>query len=296
MKGPIFTGCGVAIITPFKNGAVDFDAFGKIIDWQIESGTDCVVVCGTTGESATMTNAERLQTIQYCVERVNGRVPVIAGSGTNDTAHAIELSKDAQSAGADALLLVTPYYNKATQNGLILHYQRILDAVNLPCVLYNVPSRTGVNIAPETYAKLAEHPNIHGVKEASGNLGAIQKTLNLCPDDFYIWSGNDDETATISVLGGKGVISVVANVFPSEMRRLTQLCAANDYAAAGKLQVKLKALCDAMFCEVNPIPVKAAMNLMGLDAGEYRLPMCEPSPEHLEHIRGVLKEYGLLKG
>ena len=181
MKDPIFTGCGVAIITPFKNGAVDFDAFGKIIDWQIESGTDSIVVCGTTGESATMSNAERLQTIRYCVERVNGRVPVIAGSGTNDTAHAIALSKDAQSAGADALLLVTPYYNKATQNGLLLHYQRILDAVNLPCVFYNVPSRTGVNIAPETYAKLAEHPNAHGVKEASGNLGAIQKTLNLCP-------------------------------------------------------------------------------------------------------------------
>ncbi|MBR3569500.1 MAG: 4-hydroxy-tetrahydrodipicolinate synthase [Oscillibacter sp.] len=295
MRDPIFTGCGVAIVTPFKNGGVDFDAFGKIIDWQIESGADAVVVCGTTGESATMSNAERLQTVEYCVKRVGGRVPVVAGTGTNDTAHAVELSKDAQRAGADALLLVTPYYNKASQNGLVLHFNRIMDAVDLPCILYNVPSRTGVNIAPETYAKLAQHPNAHGVKEASGNLGAIQKTLNLCPEDFYVWSGNDDETAAISMLGGKGVISVVANVFPSGMRDLTRLCAANDYAAAGKLQVKLKALCDAMFCEVNPIPVKAAMNLMGLGAGEYRLPMCEPSPENLERIRNVLKEYGLLK-
>lgn len=295
MRSPIFTGCGVAIVTPFKDGAVDLDAFGKILDWQIQEGTDAIVVCGTTGESATMTNEERFKTVEFCVQRVAGRVPVIAGSGTNDTAHAVELSKDAERAGADALLLVTPYYNKATQNGLLLHYRRILDEVHLPCVLYNVPSRTGVNIAPETYAKLAEHPNVNGVKEASGNLGAIQKTLNLCPEDFYIWSGNDDETVPISVLGGQGVISVVSNVFPSEMRKLTRLCAANDYAAAGKLQVKLKALCDAMFCEVNPIPVKAAMNLMGLNAGEYRLPMCEPSPENLERIRNVLKEYGLLK-
>lgn len=296
MNSPIFTGCGVAIVTPFKPDGVDFDAFGRIIDWQIEQGTDAVVVCGTTGESATMTNEERLRTIAYCVERVNGRVPVIAGSGTNDTAHAVELSKDAQRAGADALLLVTPYYNKATQNGLILHYRRILDAVDRPCILYNVPSRTGVNITPETCAKLAEHPNIHGIKEASGNLNAVQDIFRLCPENFYVWSGNDDQTVPICVLGGQGVISVVANVFPSEMRRMTELCKANDYAAAGKLQVRMKRLCDAMFCEVNPVPVKAAMNLMGLHAGEYRLPMCEPTPEHLEHIRDVLKEYGLLQG
>lgn len=296
MKSPIFTGCGVAIVTPFRNDAVDFDAFGKIIDWQIDSGTDAIVVCGTTGESATMSNAERLRTIAYCVERVNGRVPVIAGSGTNDTAHAVELSRDAQKAGADALLLVTPYYNKATQTGLILHYQRILDAVERPCILYNVPSRTGVSIAPETCAKLAEHPNIHGIKEASGNLSAVQNIFNLCPEDFFVWSGNDDETVPICALGGQGVISVVANVYPSEMRRMTELCKRNDYAAAGKIQVSLKRLCDAMFCEVNPVPVKAAMNLMGLPAGEYRLPMCDPSPANLERIRDVLKEYGLLQG
>ncbi|MBQ9522079.1 MAG: 4-hydroxy-tetrahydrodipicolinate synthase [Oscillospiraceae bacterium] len=296
MKSPIFTGCGVAIVTPFRNDAVDLDAFGKIIDWQIDSGTDAIVVCGTTGESATMSNAERLRTIAYCVERVNGRVPVIAGSGTNDTAHAVELSRDAQKAGADALLLVTPYYNKATQTGLILHYQRILDAVERPCILYNVPSRTGVSIAPETCAKLAEHPNIHGIKEASGNLSAVQNIFNLCPEDFFVWSGNDDETVPICALGGQGVISVVANVYPSEMRRMTELCKRNDYAAAGKIQVSLKRLCDAMFCEVNPVPVKAAMNLMGLSAGEYRLPMCDPSPANLERIRDVLREYGLLQG
>ena len=296
MKSPIFTGCGVAIVTPFRNDAVDFDAFGKIIDWQIDSGTDAIVVCGTTGESATMSNEERFRTIAYCVERVNGRVPVIAGSGTNDTAHAVELSKDAQNAGADALLLVTPYYNKATQTGLILHYQRILDAVERPCILYNVPSRTGVSIAPETCAKLAEHPNIHGIKEASGNLSAVQNIFNLCPEDFFVWSGNDDETVPICALGGQGVISVVANVYPSEMRRMTELCKRNDYAAAGKIQVSLKRLCDAMFCEVNPVPVKAAMNLMGLPAGEYRLPMCDPSSANLERIRDVLKEYGLLQG
>lgn len=296
MKSPIFTGCGVAIVTPFRDNAVDLDAFGKIIDWQIDSGTDAIVVCGTTGESATMSNAERLRTIAYCVERVNGRVPVIAGSGTNDTAHAVELSKDAQKAGADALLLVTPYYNKATQTGLILHYQRILDAVERPCILYNVPSRTGVSVAPETCAKLAGHPNIHGIKEASGNLSAVQNIFNLCPEDFFVWSGNDDETVPICALGGQGVISVVANVYPSEMRRMTELCKRNDYAAAGKIQVSLKRLCDAMFCEVNPVPVKAAMNLMGLPAGEYRLPMCDPSPANLERIRDVLKQYGLLQG
>ena len=295
MREPIFTGSGVAIITPFNSDGVDFDAFGKLIDWQIESGTEAIIVCGTSGESATMTNKERLDTIAYCVERVNKRVPVIAGSGTNDTAHAVELSKDAQSAGADALLLVTPYYNKATQKGLVLHFQRILDAVELPCVLYNVPSRTGVNITPQTCAKLAEHPNTHGIKEASGNLGAIQDMLRLCPEDFYIWSGNDDETVPIFALGGKGVISVVANVFPSGMRRMTDLCKQNDFAAAGKMQVEMKALCDAMFCEVNPIPAKAALNLMGRHGGEFRLPLCEPSPENLERIRNVLTEYGLLK-
>jgi 4-hydroxy-tetrahydrodipicolinate synthase len=190
--------------------------------------------------------------------------------------------------------VVTPYYNKATQNGLIKHYQTIADAVTKPLILYNVPSRTGVNIAPETYAELAKHPNINGVKEAGGNLSNIQKTRNLCPEDFYIWSGNDDETAAICLLGGIGVISVVANILPAEMHALVQLCLENDFASAGNLQLYLKAFCDAMFCEVNPIPVKTAMNLLGMHAGALRLPLCPPTEDHLEHIRRVLSQYALL--
>ena len=241
-----------------------------------------------------MTYKERMQAIELCVEHVNGRIPVIAGSGSNSTEVALALSKDAVSAGADALLVVTPYYNKATQNGLIRHYQVIADAATKPLILYNVPSRTGVTIAPETYVELAKHPNINGVKEAGGNLGAIQKTRNLCPEDFYVWSGNDDETAAICLLGGVGVISVVANILPAEMHALVRLCLENDFAAAGKLQLYLKELCDTMFCEVNPIPVKTAMNLLGMDAGALRLPLCSPTESHLEQIRQTLVKYGLL--
>ena len=294
MRNPVFTGSGVAIVTPFHGDAVDFPAFGRLIDWQIENGTDAIVVCGTTGEAATMSDAEKRRAVEYCVERVNGRVPVIAGSGTNDTAHAVRLSRDAEAAGADALLLVTPYYNKASKKGLLLHYQKIADTVSLPCVLYNVPSRTGVNIDPETCAELAKHPNITGIKEASGNLGAVQKIRELCPENFTVWSGNDGDTVSICAMGGRGVISVVANVLPAGMHDLTALCLANDYAAAGEMQVKLKKLCDVLFCEVNPIPVKTALNLMGWNAGDFRLPMCPPTEEHLELIRRTLEEYQLL--
>ena len=241
-----------------------------------------------------MTYGERMRTIEFCVEHVDGRVPVIAGSGSNATEVTVPLSRDAQHAGADALLLVTPYYNKASQAGLIRHYQVVADAVDRPLILYNVPSRTGVSIAPETYVQLARHPNIVGVKEASGNLGNIQRTRALCPADFYIWSGNDDETVPICALGGVGVISVVANIAPALMHRLTQLCLAGDYKAAGALQVELKALCDAMFCEVNPIPVKTAMGLMGLCEGTLRLPLCEPSAANRERIRSTLVGYGLM--
>ena len=209
-----------------------------------------------------MTYRERMRTIEFCVEHIAGRIPVIAGSGSNSTEVAISLSKDAERAGADGLLVVTPYYNKANQIGLIRHYQVIADAVNSPVILYNVPSRTGVNISPESYAELAKHPNIIGTKEASGNLSNIQKTRNLCGEDFFIWSGNDEETAAICLLGGMGVISVVANILPAEMHALVRLCLENDYEAAGKLQLYLKDFCDAMFCDVNPIPVKTAMNLL----------------------------------
>ena len=294
MKEPIFTGSGVAIITPFKGGMVDYDALEKLLSFQLKSGTDAIIVCGTTGESATMSYHERMRTIEFCVNYVNKRVPVIAGSGSNSTENAVALSRDARRAGADALLVVTPYYNKATQVGLVRHYRVIADAVDIPLILYNVPSRTGVNIAPETYADLAQHPNIAGTKEASADLSAIQRTRNLCPPDFTIWSGNDDETVPICALGGKGVISVAANVVPELMHRMVKSCLAGDYGAAGQLQLKLKPLCDALFCEVNPIPVKTAMSMMGLCSGELRLPLCPPTEEHTALIHATLESYGLL--
>lgn len=240
-----------------------------------------------------MTHEERAETIGFCVRHVGGRVPVIAGSGSNSTENAVTLSREAELRGADALLVVTPYYNKASQAGLLRHYRAIAAAVSSPIILYNVPSRTGVSIAPETYAALAELPNIAGVKEASGDLGGIQRTRALCPEDFTIWSGSDDETVPICALGGKGVISVAANILPAEMHRLAQLCLQNDFAAAGELQVHLKEFCDAMFCEVNPIPVKTALSLLGWKVGELRSPMCPPSPENLERIKRTLARYGL---
>lgn len=293
MKQPIFIGSAVAIVTPFRERGIDLEALGKLLDFQLENGTDAIVVCGTTGEASTMTYQERAETIAFCVRHVGGRVPVIAGSGSNSTENAVTLSREAERQGADALLVVTPYYNKATQAGLLRHYRTIADATALPIILYNVPSRTGVSIAPETYAALAEHPNIVGVKEASGNLGNVQRTRTLCPEDFTIWSGNDDETVPICALGGKGVISVVANILPAEMHRLTQLCLKNDFITAGELQVHLKDFCDTMFCEVNPIPVKTALGLLGWRVGELRSPMCPPSGENLERIKTVLAQYGL---
>ena len=294
MKHPIFTGSGAAIITPFNRESVDLKCLASLLDFQLENHTDAIIVCGTTGEASTMTYRERMRTIEFCTEYINGRIPVIAGSGSNSTEVAIALSKDAERAGADGLLVVTPYYNKANQAGLIRHYQVIADAVSCPVILYNVPSRTGVSIAPESYAELAKHPNIIGTKEASGNFSNLQKTKNLCPEDFCIWSGNDDETVPICALGGVGVISVAANIIPSAMHRLVQLCLQNDFKAAGTLQLELKPLCDALFCDVNPIPVKTALNLMGLNAGAVRLPLYEPSESNLEHIRQILKNYGLL--
>jgi len=293
VKSPLFTGSGVAIVTPFQGDTVDLTAMGKLIDYQLENGTDAIIVCGTTGESSTMTYRERMHTVEFCINYVDGRVPVIAGSGSNNTVNAVTLSRDAEEAGADGLLVVTPYYNKATQQGLIRHYETIADSVDLPVILYHVPSRTGVTFAAETYAVLSRHPNIIGVKEASGNLSLVQKTRNLCPEDFYIWSGNDDETVPICVLGGKGVISVVANVLPKEMHELVSLCLENKFREAGELQLKLKEFCDAMFCEVNPIPVKTALNLIGREAGDLRLPLCEPTAANREHIRQTLLKYGL---
>lgn len=241
-----------------------------------------------------MTYEERAETIAFCVRHAGGRVPVIAGSGSNSTENAVTLSREAERRGADGLLVVTPYYNKASQAGLLRHYRTIADAVSLPLILYNVPSRTGVSIAPETCAALAEAPNIVGIKEASGNLGNVQRIRALCPEDFSIWSGNDDETAPIMLFGGKGVISVAANVMPGEMHRLTEACLKGDFVTAGRMQLELRKLCEALFWEVNPIPVKTALAMMGYCQERFRSPMCEMEPENRERLAGVLAEYGLI--
>ena len=297
MKPPIFTGSCTAMVTPYspKDGSIDYARMDALLEMQVKGGTAAVVICGTTGENATQPIPEHEKLVEHCIEVVNGRMKVIAGVGSNDSNSALGMAKSAKAAGADGLLEVTPYYNKASQAGLIRHYNVIADAVQIPLVLYDVPSRTGVTIAPETYAELAKHPNINGVKEAAGNLSALQKTRSLCPDDFSIWSGNDDETAAICLLGGKGVISVAANVVPAQMHRLTELCFANDFAAAGRLQLELKDLCDALFCDVNPIPVKTALGLMGWDVGPLRLPLCSPGPAQLARIQSALEQYGLLE-
>lgn len=294
MKQPVFTGSGVAIITPFTNDGVDYPALSRLLDFQLENGTDAIIVCGTTGEAAAMSYAERARTIEAVARHVDGRVPVIAGTGSNNTENAIALSADAVRAGADALLVVTPFYNKATPKGLIRHYTAIADAAEKPVILYHVPSRTGVKCTAEVYAALAEHPNIVGVKEAGGDLALVQKTRELCPEDFYIWSGNDDETAPIMLFGGKGVISVAANVAPGEMHRLTEACLNGDFVTAGKMQLKLRKLCEALFWEVNPIPVKTALAMMGYCQERFRSPMCEMEPENRERLADVLAEYGLL--
>ena len=294
MKKPIFTGSAAAVATPFTGSGVDFPALRKHLDFLLENGTDALVICGTTGEAATMSYQERMETVEAAVRHVDGRVPVIAGTGSNNTENAIALSRDAVSAGADGLLVVTPFYNKATQKGLVRHFAAVADKAEKPVILYNVPSRTGVKCAAETYAQLAGHPNIQGVKEASGDLALVQKTRELCPEDFYIWSGNDDETAPIMLLGGSGVISVAANVVPREMRQLTAACLAGDFVSAGKMQLRLRKLCEALFWEVNPIPVKTALSMMGYCQERFRLPMCEMEEENRDRLRAVLAEYGLV--
>ena len=294
MKKAVFKGCATALITPFTHDSIDYDAFKHLIDVQLGAGINALVVCGTTGEASTMSYAERMRTIEIAVDHVAGRVPVIAGTGANSTETAIALSRDVEQIGVDALLVVTPYYNKATQRGLVRHYETIADLVDKPVMLYNVPSRTGVSCTAETYATLSAHPNIIGVKEASGNLSLVQKTRELCPDDFYIWSGNDDETAPIMLLGGVGVISVVSNVAPQEMLTLTQACLNEDFRKAGELQIYLRRLCEILFREVNPIPVKTAMSMMGYCQEIFRLPLCEMSEENRKELNQVLKFYSLL--
>ncbi len=295
MRTPVFTGSCPALVTPFdQNNIINYDAFGKLIDAQIEAGVDAVCVCGTTGESATMSIREHIAAVEFCVKRVNHRVKVIAGAGSNDTSAAVYLSQHAQDSGADALLHVTPYYNKASQTGLIKHYEYIADRVELPIILYNVPSRTGVSFTAETYKVLSQNPKINGVKEASGNFSLLAHTRFLCGEDFYIWSGNDDQVVPMMALGAKGVISVASNIVPEVMVKMSHLCLENDFAAASQLQIQYMDLIDALFTEVNPIPIKAAMNLLGQEAGPLRLPLCDISEKNLEVLRQAMKRANLL--
>lgn len=293
MKKLPFTGSGVALITPFKNGKVNFDKLGELIEYHIAEGTDSIIICGTTGEAATMPDAEHLSVIEYTVQKAAGRIPIIAGTGSNDTAHGVNLSKEAVKLGADALLLVTPYYNKATQKGLIAHYNKMAAAVDVPIILYCVPGRTGVNILPETLLELSKTENIVAVKEASGNISQVAKIAALCGDALAIYSGDDDMTVPIMSLGGVGVISVAANIVPRDVHNLTQLYFDGDTAGARKLQLSLLELMESMFYEVNPIPVKTAMNLLGWDVGELRLPLCEMEDKNLERLKKALTNYGL---
>ena len=296
MKEPIFTGAAVAIITPMnEDGTVNYDEFARFIDWQIENGTDAVVICGTTGESSTLEVDEHIECIRWCINYVNGRCKVIAGTGSNSTASAIEMSKEACKDGADALLLVTPYYNKTSQRGLVAHYKAIHDATDKPIILYNVPSRTGVNILPETAAELAKLPRINGIKEASGNLEQIAKINELCGDELNIWSGNDDQIVDVLERGGKGVISVLSNVCPQETHDIVAKYLAGDVAGSKALLEKYMKLAKTLFCDVNPIPVKEAVNMMGFKAGHCRLPLIDMTEENKAMMKETLKEYGLIK-
>lgn len=273
MKNTVFTGAATAIITPLNENGIDFESFGKLIEWQISEGIDAIVAAGTTGEGSTLTDEEHKQVIKFCVDKVAGRVPVIAGTGSNDIAYAISLTKYACKVGADAMLIVTPYYNKATQNGLIKSFTSIADASTKPCILYNVPSRTGCNLKPETCAVLAKHPNIVGIKEASGDISQVAAISHLCGDEIDIYSGNDDQIVPVISLGGKGVISVLSNLLPRETSQICHSFLNGDTETARQMQLNYLPLIDSLFCEVNPIPVKAAMSVLGYCDNYLRLPL-----------------------
>jgi 4-hydroxy-tetrahydrodipicolinate synthase len=294
MKQPIFTGSSVAIVTPFRDGNIDYEKLAQLLDYQISNGTAAITICGTTGESSTQTLEEHMAAVEYTIKYVNGRCKVIAGAGSNDTQAALMLSQHADKAGADGLLLVTPYYNKATQKGLIQHYTYIADRVNTPIILYNVPGRTGCGFTVDTYKALSKHPMINGVKEASGNVSQVARTVAACGDDLNIWSGNDDQIVALMALGAKGVISVLANICPKETAKIAQLCLDGNFAEAAKMQCDYMQLIDALFCEVNPIPIKTAMNLMGFDVGPLRLPLCDMEEKNLNTLKAALTAKGLL--
>lgn len=296
MKNRIFTGAGVALITPMNEDmTVNYDKLGELIDFQIENHTDAIIICGTTGESSTLSDVEHRDVIKYAVDRVNHRIPVIAGTGSNDTSYCVELSQEAERLGVDGLLLVTPYYNKTSQRGLIKHYQTVADSVNLPIILYSVASRTGVNIAPETCAALAKHKNIVAVKEASGNISQVAKIRKLCGDELDVYSGNDDQIVPILSLGGIGVISVLSNVMPKETHDICQLYFDGKVQESAKLQLELLDVINDLFIDVNPIPVKEAMNLMGMNVGQCRLPLFETTEENKAKLAESLKAVGVIK-
>lgn len=292
----IFKGAGVAIVTPFhEDGSINYEKFGELIEEQIAGGTDAIIVCGTTGESACMSHEEHLDCIKFCAEKVAKRIPVIAGAGSNCTETAVYLSQEAEKYGVDGLLLVTPYYNKATQNGLYAHYKMIADSVKLPIILYNVPSRTGTNIAPETAVRLCkEVPNIVGIKEASGNISQVAKLMSLADGQVDLYSGNDDQIVPLMSLGGIGVISVLSNVAPKQTHDICQKFFDGDVAGAAAEQLRAIELIDALFCEVNPIPVKTALNLQGKEVGPLRMPLSPMEDKNKERLANAMKAYGVL--
>lgn len=291
----IFEGSAAAVITPMDDdGNIDFSAMERLLDFQLENHTDGIVVNGTTGESAVLSDEERFQIIAFTIKHIGGRIPVIAGTGSNCTAHAVRLSKETEALGADALLVVTPYYNKASQQGLQEHFTAIADSVKLPIILYNVPGRTGVNISPETCRILSGHPNIQAIKEAGGDISRVAKIASLCRNDLDIYSGNDDQTVPVLSLGGKGVISVLANIMPKEMHEMCRLFFDGKTAESAGMQLELLDLMNALFCEVNPIPVKAALNLMGFCKESYRLPLTPMGSAERDRLIKVMKRYLLI--
>ncbi len=293
LKSPVFSGSCTAIITPYTESGIDYVRLKRNLDFQYENGSAAVVVCGTTGENATQTADEHNELVRFVVNESGGRMKVIAGIGSNNTLTALRNAENAKAVGADAVLMVTPYYNKSSQKGLIEHFSYVADRVEIPMILYNVPSRTGIGLTPESYQTLSRHPNINGVKEASGDLSLIVKTRSLCGDDLTIWSGNDDNTIALMALGARGVISVASNLIPAVVAKLCSLCAENDYAGAVELYRKYAALFSTLFIETNPIPIKAAMKLMDLDSGRLRLPLTDISEEHLSILRSVMRDVGL---
>ncbi len=292
----VFKGAGVAIVTPFhEDGSVNYDKFAETIEDQIAAGTDAIIVCGTTGESACLSEEEHVDVIKFCIERVAHRIPVVAGTGSNCTDTAVHLSEDAERFGADAILTVSPYYNKATQNGLYAHYKKVAESVKIPMILYNVPSRTGCNIAPDTVVRLCRDvPNIAGVKEASGNIGQVVKLMSMADGNVELYSGNDDQIVPLLSLGGLGVISVLSNVAPKQTHDICAKWFEGDIAGSAKAQLEAIPLIDALFCEVNPIPVKTALNLMGKEVGPLRMPLSPMEPQNVEKLKNAMKNYGIL--